>query len=47
MRSASRIIIGFILALIFGRFVPLLLVLLILFLPVVIINNAIKEGKFL
>lgn len=47
MKTAFKAVIGIILSLMFGRLLPLILVLLILVLPAVIINNAIKEGKFL
>lgn len=43
----SDIFIGILLAVLIGRFIPLLLVALILVIPVVIIKSAIKEGKFL
>ena len=43
----SDIVIGLIAVILIGRFIPLLLVALILVIPVVIIKSAIKEGKFL
>ena len=43
----SDIFIGLIIVMLIGRFIPLLLVALILVIPVVIIKSAIKEGKFL
>lgn len=43
----SDIFIGLIVVMLIGRFIPLLLVALILVIPVVIIKSAIKEGKFL
>ena len=47
MKSASGIVIGLILVIIFGRFIPLMLVALLVLLPVIIIKDCIKEGKFL
>ena len=43
----SDIFIGLIIVMLIGRFIPLLLVALILIIPVIIIKSAIKEGKFL
>lgn len=45
--KVSDIFIGILLAVLIGRFIPLLLVALILVIPVIIIQSAIKEGKFL
>ena len=47
MKSASGVVIGLILVVLFGRLIPLALLALLIILPVIIIKNAIKEGKFL
>ena len=47
MKSASRIIVPLILVIIFGKFIPLILAALIPAALVIIVNTAIKEGKFL
>ena len=47
MKSISGIVIGLILVLIFGRFIPLVLLALLLVLPLLIIKDCIEEGKFL
>ena len=47
MKSASGVVIGLILVAIFGRLIPIALLALLIILPVIIIKNAIKEGKFL
>ncbi len=47
MKSASGVVIGLILVAVFGRLIPIALLALVIILPVIIITNAIKEGKFL
>ena len=47
MKSASGVVIALILVAIFGRLIPIALLALVIILPVIIIKNAIKEGKFL
>ena len=47
MKSASGVVIALILVAIFGRLIPIALLALVILLPIIIIKNAIKEGKFL
>ena len=47
MKSASGVVIGLILVAVFGRLIPIALLALVIILPILIIKDCIKEGKFL